>query len=600
MKIKNRNEIEEKYKWRLEDIVPSDEDWEVMFKQTEKLGKELGKFDGKLDKAENILECLRFDDEVNGKLERLYVYAKMRKDEDCSREKYLAMVERINNLLVDLSQKSAYIQPQLAANSKEFLSDLANRVEFQDYSYTLTLMAKNKEHTLSTQEEVILAKTGLFSGIFQEAFGMFDNLDISFKSFKNSEGQKVELSHGLYGLMLQSQSRSDRKKAFESMFGAYRDMINTVASLYTGNVKKNLFYSQARKYQNCLDRATSAEDVPVSVYEKLVKCIESSLSSLHKYLRYRRRQLGYKTLHLYDLHVPIVDGASKGVEYEEACETVKKALAPLGSEYAELLNSAFSDGWIDVQENKGKRSGAYSWGCYGVHPYVLLNYQKTTHDIFTIAHELGHAMHSYYSNENQPYAKAEYKIFVAEVASTVNEVLLLRYMLCDAKGEERKYLLSYLLDMFRTTVFRQTQFAQVEYTAHKYAEEGKPLNAQTLSDIYYKLNEKYYKTSGVVNDDLIRYEWARIPHFYNAFYVYKYATGLISAICIADNILEKGESAVNDYKRFLKAGGSMPPVEILKLAGVDLTSDAPYKQAMKIFDETLDELINTENQSARI
>ena len=288
------------------------------------------------------------------------------------------------------------------------------------------------------------------------------------------------------------------------------------------------------------------------------------------------------------------------MEYEEACETVKKALAPLGSEYAKLLNSAFSDGWIDVQENKGKRSGAYSWGCYGVHPYVLLNYQKTTHDIFTIAHELGHAMHSYYSNENQPYAKAEYKIFVAEVASTVNEVLLLRYMLCDAKGEERKYLLSYLLDMFRTTVFRQTQFAQFEYTAHKYAEEGKPLNAQTLSDIYYKLNEKYYKTSGVVNDDLIRYEWARIPHFYNAFYVYKYATGLISAICIADNILEKGESAVNDYKRFLKAGGSMPPVEILKLAGVDLTSDAPYKQAMKIFDETLDELINTENQSARI
>ena len=592
MKIRNRSEIEDKYKWRLEDIIESDSAWESLFEECKKLGEDLGKFDGKLNKAQSILECLKFDDALNEKLERLYVYAKMRKDEDCSREKSLAMVERINNLLVDLSQKSAYIQPQLAANSKEFLQDLASKKEFEDYSYSLTLMAKNKEHTLSTQEEVLMAKVGLFSGIFQEAFGMFDNLDVSFKPFKDSEGSKVELSHGVYSLMLQSQSRSDRKKAFESMFGAYRDMINTIASIYTGNVKKNLFYTQARKYESCLDRATSGEDVPKSVYERLVKCIDGSLGSLHKYLRYRKKQLGYSSLHMYDLHVPIVQSVGKGVEYEEACKIVKKALAPMGEEYGKLLDKAFNEGWIDAQENKGKRSGAYSWGCYGTHPYVILNYQKTMNDIFTIAHELGHAMHSYYSNENQPYAKAEYKIFVAEVASTVNEVLLLRYMLKDAKGDDKKYLLSYLLDMFRTTVFRQTQFAEFEYQAHKCAEEGTPLNAQTLSDMYYKLNEKYYKTAGVVNDELIKYEWARIPHFYNAFYVYKYATGLISALCIADNILSKGESAVSDYKRFLKAGGSMPPVEILKLAGVDLTDEKPYRQAMKIFDDTLDELIN--------
>lgn len=591
MKIRNRSEIDDKYKWRLEDIIPSDEEWEKIFEQTKKLGEGLGKFDGKLNQPNSILECLKFDDIINQKLERLYVYAKMRKDEDCSREKYLAMVERINNLLVDLSQKSAYIQPQLASNSKEFLQDLASRKDFEDYSYSLTLMAKNKEHTLSTQEEVLMAKVGLFSGIFQEAFGMFDNLDITFKTFKDSEGAKVELSHGVYSLMLQSQSRSDRKKAFESMFGAYKDMINTIASIYTGNVKKNLFYTQARKYESCLDRALSSEDVPKSVYERLVKCIDNSLGSLHKYLRYRKKQLGYSFLHMYDLHVPIVQSASKGVEYEEACKIVKKALAPMGEEYGKLLDKAFNEGWIDAHENKGKRSGAYSWGCYGAHPYVLLNYQKTMHDIFTIAHELGHAMHSYYSNENQPYAKAEYKIFVAEVASTVNEVLLLRYMLKDAKGDDKKYLLSYLLDMFRTTVFRQTQFAEFEYGAHKRAEEGKPLNAQTLSEMYYKLNEKYYKTAGVVNDELIKYEWARIPHFYNAFYVYKYATGLISAICIADDILSKGETAVKDYKKFLKAGGSMPPVEILKLAGVDLTSEKPYEHAMKIFDDTLEELI---------
>lgn len=591
MKIAKRNEIPDKYKWKLEDIIPSDKDWETLFDDVKELGEEIDKFDGKLNVAESILECLEFDDALNEKLERLYVYAKMRKDEDCSVEKYLAMVERINNLLVELSEKSAYIQPQLAANSKEFLQDLAQRIEFSDYSYSLTLMAKNKEHTLSTKEEVLLAKVGLFSGIFQEAFGMFDNLDVSFKPFKDSEGAKVELSHGVYSLMLQSQSRSDRKKAFESMFGAYRDMINTVASIYVGNVKKNVFYSQARKYSSCLERATCGEDVPVSVYYKLVKCIDASLDGLHKYLRYRKKQLGCKTLHMYDLHVPIVDCASKGVEYEEACEIVKAALAPLGGEYADLLDKAFGDGWIDVRENKGKRSGAYSWGCYGSHPYVLLNYQKTTHDIFTIAHELGHSMHSFYSNANQPYAKAEYKIFVAEVASTVNEVLLLRHLLSQAQNDGKKYLLSYLLDMFRTTVFRQTQFAEFEYTAHRYAEEGKPLNAQTLCDIYYKLNEKYYKTAGVENDELIKYEWARIPHFYNAFYVYKYATGLISALCIADAILENGERAVEDYKKFLKAGGSMPPVEILKLAGVDLTSDQPYVRAMKIFDDTLSQLI---------
>ncbi|MDE6189182.1 MAG: oligoendopeptidase F [Clostridia bacterium] len=591
MKIANRNEIPDKYKWKLEDMISSDEEWEKLFVETQKLGEEIGKYDGKLDRAESILECLKFDDSLNEKLERLYVYAKMRKDEDCSREKYLAMVERVNNLLVELSQKSAYISPQLSANSKEFLLELASRKEFSDYSYTLSLTAKNKEHTLSTEEEVLLAKAGMFSGIFQEAFGMFDNLDVSFKPFKDGEGNRVEMSHGIYGLMLQSQNRRDRKKAFESMFGAYRDMINTIASIYTGNVKKNVFYSQARKYNSCLERATSGEDVPVSVYERLVKCIDGSLEGLHKYLRYRKKQLGCKELHMYDLHVPIVQNCGDGVEYEEACKIVKNALAPMGEEYAELLDEAFTKGWIDVRENKGKRSGAYSWGCYGVHPYVLLNYQKTTHDIFTIAHELGHAMHSYYSNAMQPYAKAEYKIFVAEVASTVNEVLLLRYMLSTAKKEEKKYLLSYLLDMFRTTVFRQTQFAEFEYTAHKYAEEGKPLNAQTLCDIYYGLNEKYYKTDGVVNDELIKYEWARIPHFYNAFYVYKYATGLISALCIADNILKNGETAVRDYKKFLKAGGSMPPVEILKLAGVDLTCEQPYAQAMKIFEDTLAELI---------
>ena len=590
MQVKSRDKIDDKYKWRLEDMIADDKEWQTLFDEVREEGKAIERFQGKLKDAQNILECLRADDSLSEKLERLYVYTKMRKDEDCSVEKYLAMSDKVENLCVELSALSAFVNPELSALDKEFLLDLSKREEFSDYSYTLVCIAKRKEHSLSTAEETILAKTGLFSGIFKDAFGMFDNLDIKFEPFKDSQGEEVKLSHGLYSLYMQSPSREDRKKAFESMFNAYKDMINTVSMLYIGNVKKNVFYTQVRKYQSCLDRATSSEDVPVAVYEKLTKCIDGALSGLHRYMSYRRKALGYKTLYMYDLHVPIVSGSEKAVEYPEACRLVKDALKPMGQEYAQLLDKAFGEGWIDVYENKGKRSGAYSWGCYGVHPYVLLNYQKTTHDVFTIAHELGHAMHSYYSNTTQPFAKAEYKIFVAEVASTVNEVLLLRHLLKTAEGEEKKYLLSYLLDMFRTTVFRQTQFAEFEYEAHTLAEKGEALNAQTLNAIYKKLNDKYYLTDGVADDELIQYEWARIPHFYNAFYVYKYSTGMISAICIADDILNKGDSAVEEYKKFLKAGGSMPPVEILKLAGVDLTTDKPYVQAMKVFEDTLSEL----------
>lgn len=331
--------------------------------------------------------------------------------------------------------------------------------------------------------------------------------------------------------------------------------------------------------------------MPQSVYRKLVGCVEGGLPALSEYLEYRRRKLGVEELHMYDLHVPLVGGAELSLEYEDACKLVEEALAPLGEEYGELLKKAFAEGWIDVCENEGKRSGAYSWGAYGTHPYVLLNYQKTTSDVFTIAHELGHAMHSHYSNLNQPYAKAGYTIFVAEVASTVNETLMLRHLLGKSTDKaQRAYLLSYMLDMFRTTVFRQTQFAQFELEAHERAEKDEPLTAQTLSDLYYDLNRKYYSGENVVCDDLIRYEWSRIPHFYTAFYVYKYATGLISAVCIADRILNEGEKAVADYKKFLSAGGSMPPVEILKLAGVDLTDDAPFEKAMKMFSDFLAEL----------
>lgn len=586
-----RSDIESKYKWKLEDIIPSDEAWEKEFAALKDKCGELCAYDGKLTDRDRVLACLKLQDEVSLCAERLYVFSAMRRDENVGDADSQARCDRAESALVKMSEMTAFITPQLTALDEDTLRGFAEDPDFSDYDYLIRTLIRTKKHTLSEKEERLLAMTGSFSSTAQDAFRMLDNADIRFEPYVKSDGSEVRLTHGIYGAEMQSPVREDRKKAFETMHGAFKANVNTLAALYSGNVKKNIFYSRARGYQGCLDRATSGEDVPQSVYRKLVGCVEGGLPALSEYLEYRRRKLGVEELHMYDLHVPLVGGAELSLEYEDACKLVEEALAPLGEEYGELLKKAFAEGWIDVCENEGKRSGAYSWGAYGTHPYVLLNYQKTTSDVFTIAHELGHAMHSHYSNLNQPYAKAGYTIFVAEVASTVNETLMLRHLLGKSTDKaQRAYLLSYMLDMFRTTVFRQTQFAQFELEAHERAEKDEPLTAQTLSELYYDLNRKYYSGENVVCDDLIRYEWSRIPHFYTAFYVYKYATGLISAVCIADRILNEGEKAVADYKKFLSAGGSMPPVEILKLAGVDLTDDAPFEKAMKMFSDFLAEL----------
>ncbi|MGN0771622.1 MAG: oligoendopeptidase F [Christensenellales bacterium] len=590
METKTRKEIDNLYKWKLEDMYATDEDWERSFRRMDENKHALEKFRGKLNNADDILAYLKENAETDCEISKLYVYARMRKDQDVSVTKYQEMSDKIENLAVELGSIYSFVRVELSANSKEFLTQLSQRPEFADFDYELQEIARFKDRTLSDAEEKLIADVKSFSDLFHDAFEMFDNADIKFEPFVDGKGNTVKLSHGLYGVYLQSDDREDRRKAFESMFGAYKGMINTISTLYCGNVKKNNFFAKARKYDSALQMAMDGENVTPKVYEKLVKCIDDSLPLLHDYMKYRRQKLGYDQLHMYDLHTAIFESKDENTDYATAKKIVKDGLKPLGKEYAQLLDQAFDEGWIDVYENKGKRSGAYSWGSYGCHPYVLLNYNGTIHDIFTIAHELGHAMHSYYSNLNQPYSKAGYEIFVAEVASTVNETLLLRSMLKDADSQNKKYLLSYLLDMFRTTVFRQTQFAEFEAKAHEMAANGISLTPQSLSETYYCLNKKYYGEDGVCQDDLIRYEWARIPHFYRSFYVYKYATGLISAVCIADDILNKGEVAVQNYKKFLSAGGSMPPVEILKLAGVDLTKDDPYKKAMKIFGDTLAQL----------
>ncbi len=590
MQVKVREEIDNNLKWKLEDIYQTEDFWEEDLKKVLAIAKKINGFQGKLNVRENILEMYNLSDEADFIFGKLYAYAHMRQDQDCTVTKYKEMKSKVISVITQVISLNAFVTPELLENPIEFLKELSLDKDFEKYSYALQKLVKNKEHALSTKEETILAKTSKFTELFEEAFSMLDNADIKFEDVTLDNGEKVQLSHGLYSYYLQTGSREERKKVFESMFNAYKQNINLITTLYKGNLEKDWFYSQVRNYKSCLDRATSNEDVDINVYKKLIENIHKNLSTLHRYMKYRKDELKYDELHMYDLHMPLISGVDKNIEYDEAKQIVLEALAPLGDEYHNLLNEAFSNGWIDVCENKGKRSGAYSSGCYGVHPYVLLNYKPVLNDVFTIAHELGHAMHSYYSNKTQPISKAEYEIFVAEVASTVNETLLVKHLLKEATGDYKKYLLSYLLNMFRTTIFRQAQFAEFEEKAHEFVEKDIPITPDGLCDMYFDLNKEYYGND-VVNDELIRYEWARIPHFYSSFYVYKYSTGLISAICIAGDILSKGDEAVKDYKKFLCAGGSMSPVEILKLAHVDLTSDEPYQKAMDFFKATLEELI---------
>lgn len=585
--VKLRNQIEDKYKWDLTPMFASDEKWQEEFDALSAKLPMLDEYAGRLDCEENILACLKLSDELSASYGELYVYAYQRRDEDAGVAKYCAMCDKIDALGVKFGEKSAYITPELTALDGEFLLALSRKEEFADYDYQLCEIVRRKQHTLSAAEEKLLAGVGLFSDGFHDAFNMFDSLDVKFKPVRDEDGRRVEMSHGVYSKLLASSDRKVRKAAFNSMFAAYGDMLHTVGQLYAGNVKKDWFFARARKYPDCLTRAMSGENVPRIVYDNLIKSVHGGLKYLHGYMGWRAEKMGLAKLHMYDLHVPVVSEYKLSVSYEEACEIVKKALAPLGEEYLSHIREAMEDRWIDVYENKGKRTGAYSWGTYRSHPYVLLNYNGTAHDVFTIAHELGHSMHSYYSDKNQPSSKAQYEIFVAEVASTVNEVLLLKYMLEHSRDEqEREYLLTYYLDMFRTTLFRQTQFAEFEEKAHALAEKDMPVTCDALNEEYLKINKLYYGKN-VVSDKQIAWEWARIPHFYRSFYVYKYATGLTSAVSIARGILSGGEKEKEGYMKFLSAGGSMPPVEILKLAGVDLTTEVPFENAMREMADTL-------------
>ena len=585
-----RSEVDKKYLWSLEDIYSDDRLWEKDCKELEKQADFPLAYRGKLTDKSKLLELLKKSDEYEIRLEKLYSYAKMRLDQDSSDDHYSALTDRGEALFVKYSSACSFINPELCAADESYIRALIEDPAFSDYDYMLKGILRKKKHTLSEKEEKLLSLSRAPLSMFQTAFGKIDNVDVKLGSVK-AGGKKIKLTHGAYSQLLQNPDQNVRRAAFNTYYKGYESLLNTIAAVYAGSVKADVFMARARGYKDCLSAAMFNENVPECVYTNLIESVNDNCRYVHEYVAYRKRALGVERLNMYDMYVPIVEGAEMSLPFEEAFGLVKKGLAVLGDEYVSLLQKAKDERWMDVYETENKRSGAYSWGSYSTKPYVLLNYSATMHDIFTIAHELGHSMHSYYSNHTQPYSKSGYAIFVAEVASTVNEVLLLKYLLKTTSDKKtRKYLLSYYLDMFRTTLFRQTMFAEFEKISHDMEQKGKPLTPGALSAAYLKLNKKYYGAA-VTHNKPISYEWARIPHFYNAFYVYKYATGITAAVNIAAGILQD-PSNIEKYKRFLSAGGSDSPYEILKIAGVDLAERKPFDAAMREFKQSLDMLVN--------
>ena len=583
-----RNEVDKKYLWHVQDIYPTIEEWEKDFKYIQD-NSDFSGYENRLNDATVLLEYLRKQDDLMKIIEKVYCYAMLNHDTDLADSDYDSMMARVRGFLVKYDAATSFVVPELTAMSDEQLSALVDNPDFSDYDYMLSGIIKEKKHILSKEVENVLALGGEVYGQFQDAFMKIDNADLPMPEIDDGKGGKIKLSHGVYGLLMQDKDRDLRKRTFKAYYKSYMDFTNTITSIYNGNVKKDVFLARVRKYDSCLDKALSGEDVVPEVYTNLINAVHDGFPVMHEYIKAKKKALGLEEMHMYDMYVPVVENADISVSYEEACKIVLEGLKPLGEEYQTLLKKAMNEGWIDVCETEGKRSGAYSMGVHGVHPFVLLNYQPTTHDVFTIAHELGHSMHSYFSAKNQPYAKADYKIFVAEVASTVNEMLLVMHFLKTVEDKNvKKYILSYLMEMIRTTMFRQTQFAEFEYFAHDLAEKGMPLTTKVLNEKYLEINKAYYG-DGVVSDDEIAYEWSRIPHFYTAFYVYKYATGIISAMAIVNRILTEGEPAVKDYFAFLSSGGSDNPVNLLKIEGVDLTEKEPFEKATELFKNTLEE-----------
>ena len=590
--LKTRDQIDSKYKWNIEAMIPDESvisgELETIKKEAEAYGED---FAGRLtESADTLLAAFQKRDDIWRRLEKIYVYARMRRDENNAETKYQAMADQCNSVIAAVSASMAFFTPELLSASEETILayiDAAPGLEI--YRFAICDTMRQKAHILTQAEENILAQMSEITGATNDIFTMLNNADIKFGTIIDEDGDETEVTHGNFIKFMESHDRDVRKNAYNAVYDAYKELINTIASAYNYNTKTDVVSARIRKYESARAAALSGDNIPAEVYDNLVAEVHKNLPAMHRYVELRKKLLGVDKLYMYDMYVPLIKLPETSVSFEEGLDIMRNALQPLGEEYLTKMNKGIEEGWIDVYENKGKTSGAYSFGCYDSYPYILLNYTDTLKDVFTIIHEMGHSMHSRYTRDEQPYIYGSHSIFTAEVASTVNESLLMQHLLrTEDEKEMRKYLLNMHLEEFRTTLFRQTMFAEFEDITHKTIENGETLTAEWMCQQYEDLNAQYYG-SAVEKDDVIRYEWARIPHFYNAFYVYKYATGYSAATAISKKILTEGKPAAQDYIRFLKTGESDHPIELLKIAGVDMSSPLPVQQAMETFNQLLDE-----------
>jgi oligoendopeptidase F len=592
-KLPTRNEVPVEDTWRLEDIFTNDEAWEKEFQEVKDLLPGVQNYQGKLgESAEQLYEALQYQDKLLERLGKLFTYAHMRYDQDTTNSFYQGLNDRISNLYSQAASSLAFIVPEILAIDEQKVNEfLEKKAELKLYEHAIEEINLQRPHILSAEQEALLAEAAEVMGSPSNTFGMLNNADLEFPTIKDENGEEAEITHGRYIRFLESSDRRVREDAFKGVYETYGKFRNTFASTLSGNIKKDNFNARVRNYKSAREAALAANNIPESVYENLVSTVNSNLHLLHRYIKLRKKVLGVDKLHMYDLFTPLVKNVKMEIPYSEAKELIIKGLAPMGEEYVSLLKEGFENRWIDVQENKGKRSGAYSSGAYGTNPYILMNWQDNVNNLFTLAHELGHSLHSHYTRSNQPYAYGNYSIFVAEVASTCNEALLNDYLLKSIDDEQKRlYLLNHYLEGFRGTVFRQTMFAEFEHLIHQQVQNNQALTADSLTKDYYELNKKYFGEEDIIIDEEIGLEWSRIPHFYYNYYVYQYATGYSAATALSKQILEEGQPAVDRYLDYLKAGSSDYPIEVLKKAGVDMASPKPIEDACKVFEEKLNEM----------
>ena len=584
---RTRKEMNPEFCWNLKDIFEDEKAWEQALEAATAAVAEIPAIYGQLDSAAALKAGLDKVFAAAEQTERVYVYAMLYSSGDNGDPKAQEMDARASRLYVEFSTAIAPLKPMVLAIDPETLDAYIQDPQLALYRHLLEDICRARKHTLSEREEQLLAMLGEAAHTPKRTFDLFDSVDMSFPNAVDKDGNEHPLTHAMYRNYTETKDAILRKDAFEKYFGEFKKYNNTLSALYGGSVKFDSYFAKVRNYDSAREAALDENNIPTLLYDNLLKSIhENGIPTLDRYLKLRKKLMGVEKLSLYDLYVPLVEEADSKMPFEDAKELVLKALDPLGEEYQGLLKRAYNEKWIDVYENKGKTTGAFSCGCYGVHPYVLLNYTDKYDDAFTLAHELGHSMHSWFSSQQQAYVNSDYCIFVAEVASTVNEVLLTRYLLSIEKDKKKRaYILNHLLEGFRTTVFRQSLFAEFEMKAHELYESGAPLTAQALNKLYHDLNATFYaEAEGTEETDV---EWSRIPHFYRAFYVYQYATGFCSAVAIADLILNHG--GAENYLKFLGTGGSMYPIDELKIAGVDLTTPQPIDSALRVFEETLNE-----------